>query len=96
MIFQGPHADVPIPDVPFHEFVLHRAQESKAMPALIDAETDRILTYEELARDVCRLAGALAARGLRKGDVFAVMLPNVPEFATDGFLVQLRADAALG
>ena len=82
MIFQGPHADVPIPGVPFHQFVLHRAEELKAKPALIDAETGRTLTYGELARDACQLARALAARGMRKGDVFAVMLPNVPEFAT--------------
>jgi acyl-CoA synthetase (AMP-forming)/AMP-acid ligase II len=85
MIFRSPHADVHIPDVPFHRFVLHRAEKLKAMPALIDAETDRILTYGDLARDVCRLAGALAARGMRKGDVFALMLPNVPEFATAFF-----------
>ncbi|HMD06339.1 MAG TPA: AMP-binding protein [Candidatus Acidoferrum sp.] len=85
MIFRSPHADVHIPDVPFHRFVLHQAEKLKAMPALIDAETDRILTYGELARDVCRVAGALAARGMRKGDVFALMLPNVPEFATAFF-----------
>jgi acyl-CoA synthetase (AMP-forming)/AMP-acid ligase II len=82
MIFRSPYADVHIPDVPFHRFVLDRAEKLKAMPALIDAETGRTLTYGELARDVCRLAGALAARGMRKGDVFAVMLSNVPEFAT--------------
>jgi acyl-CoA synthetase (AMP-forming)/AMP-acid ligase II len=82
MIFRGPYADVPIPVVPFHQFVLHRAEKLKAIPVLIDAETGRTLTYEELARDVCRFAGALAARGMRKGDVFALMLPNVPEFAT--------------
>jgi len=82
MIFRGPYADVPVPTVPFHQFVLHRAEKLKAMPALIDAETGRTLTYEELAQDVYRFAGALAARGMRKGDVFALMLPNVPEFAT--------------
>jgi acyl-CoA synthetase (AMP-forming)/AMP-acid ligase II len=82
MIFQGPHPDVPIPSVPFHQFVLHRAEKLKAIPALIDAETGRTLTYGELARDVCQLAAALGARGMRKGDVFAIMLPNVPEFAT--------------
>jgi acyl-CoA synthetase (AMP-forming)/AMP-acid ligase II len=85
MIFRSPHADVSVPDVPFHKFVLHGAEKLKEMPALIDAETGRILTYGELERGVYRLAGALAARGLQKGDVFAVMLPNVPEFATAFF-----------
>jgi acyl-CoA synthetase (AMP-forming)/AMP-acid ligase II len=80
MIFRGPHAEVP--PVPFQQFVLHSAETLRATPALIDAETGRTLTYGDLARDVYRSAGALAARGMRKGDVFAVMLPNVPEFAT--------------
>jgi acyl-CoA synthetase (AMP-forming)/AMP-acid ligase II len=85
MIFRSPHADVSVPNVSFHEFVLYCAEKRKTMPALIDAETGRTLTYEQLARDVYRLAGALAARGVRKGDVFALMLPNVPEFATAFF-----------
>jgi acyl-coenzyme A synthetase/AMP-(fatty) acid ligase len=59
MIFRGPYADVPIPAVPFHQFVLHRAETLKGITVLIDAETGRTLTYEELARDVCRFAGVL-------------------------------------
>jgi hypothetical protein len=47
MIFQGPH--VFVPNVAFHEFVLHRAAKLKDTPALTDAETGRTLTYGELA-----------------------------------------------
>jgi acyl-CoA synthetase (AMP-forming)/AMP-acid ligase II len=82
MIFTSPHADLPIPPVPFHEFVLCHATELGEKPVFIDAETGRSFTYRELVRDVYRCAGALAARGLRKGDVFALLLPNIPEFAT--------------
>ena len=82
MIFTSPHADAPIPAVPFHEFVLHHAKKLDEKPALIEAETGRSFAYGELVRDVYRCAGALAARGLRKGDVFALLLPNIAEFAT--------------
>ena len=36
------------------------------------------LTYRELGERVRRLASALAARGVRRGDTVAVMAPNVP------------------
>ena len=81
MIFTSRHPNVPVPDVPFHEFVLCQANELNEKPVFIDAETGRSVTYRELVRNVYRCAGALAVRGLRKGDVFALLLPNIPEFA---------------
>jgi acetyl-CoA synthetase len=41
--------------------------------------TRRTLSYRELDREVCRLAGGLRALGLAPGDVVAIYLPNVPE-----------------
>jgi acyl-CoA synthetase (AMP-forming)/AMP-acid ligase II len=82
MIFQSPHVEIPVPSVPFQEFVLHQATKLGAIPAMVEAETGRTITYGDLARDVCRFASAIAGRGMRKGDVFARMLPNLPEFAT--------------
>jgi acetyl-CoA synthetase len=41
--------------------------------------TRRTLTYRELDREVCRLAGGLRQLGLAPGDVVAIYLPNVPE-----------------
>ena len=38
-------------------------------------------TYAELDTQVCRLAGALRARGLGAGDVIAIYMPMVPEVA---------------
>jgi len=81
MIFRSLHTDVPVPSVPFQEAVLHQAEKLGATPALIEAETRRTLTYRDLVRDVGRFATAIASRGMRKGDVFAVMLPNLLEFA---------------
>jgi 4-coumarate--CoA ligase len=81
MIHRSPLPDVEIPDVPLTGYVLHRAQELGEKPALIDGPTGRTLTYAGLAGAVRSLAGGLAARGFGKGDVLALMAPNVPEYA---------------
>uniref|UniRef100_A0A7S3XKN4 Acetyl-coenzyme A synthetase n=1 Tax=Heterosigma akashiwo TaxID=2829 RepID=A0A7S3XKN4_HETAK len=41
----------------------------------------RRITYQELFRDVCRVANAMKAQGVRKGDVVTVYMPMVPEAA---------------
>ncbi len=81
MIFRSPFPDVEIPDVPVHRFVLERASRLADKPALIDAGSGRALSYGELEELVRRTAAGLAARGFTKGDVFAVCLPNLPEYA---------------
>ena len=42
---------------------------------------DRVTTFGELDRDSRRVAGLLAARGVRPGDHVGLVVPNVPEFA---------------
>jgi acetyl-CoA synthetase len=39
----------------------------------------RTLTYSQLRDEVCRLANALKARGVKKGDVVTIYMPMVPE-----------------
>ncbi|WP_156678551.1 acetate--CoA ligase [Sphingomonas profundi] len=41
----------------------------------------RRISYAELHRDVCRLANALKARGVRRGDRVTIYLPMIPEAA---------------
>jgi len=60
-------------------------------PALIDGPSGRVISYAGLAEAVRRTAAGLAARGLRKGDVFAIYSPNLPEYA-----VTVHAVASLG
>ena len=52
---------------------------------------ERIFTYGELFRQVCRCANALKALGLRKGDRVTIYLPKIPEQ-----IVAMLACARLG
>ena len=49
--------------------------------AMIDPETDKSWTYEQLNEDTNRLCNALVASGFKDGDVLMVQLLNSPEFA---------------
>ncbi|MBA3707900.1 MAG: acetate--CoA ligase [Planctomycetes bacterium] len=46
-----------------------------------DASQIRRITYRQLHHDVCQLANAMKARGIRKGDRVAIYMPMIPEAA---------------
>ncbi len=46
-----------------------------------DPAQDRRITYRELHEQVCRLANALKARGVGKGDRVCIYMPMIPEAA---------------
>ena len=81
MIHRAPEPDVAIPDVALTPFLLALADRRGGQPAFIEGPTGRTLTYEGWARALRRTAAGLARRGFRKGDVFAIYSPNVPEYA---------------
>jgi acyl-CoA synthetase (AMP-forming)/AMP-acid ligase II len=81
MVIRSPFPDVEIPDTSFTDFVLARAGERGDKAALIDGPSGRTITYAELVDSVRGVAAGLAARGFRKGDVFAHYAPNLPEYA---------------
>jgi 2,3-dihydroxybenzoate-AMP ligase len=53
------------------------------------------LSYAEAHERALRLARAFTALGLRKGDVVAIQLPNVPEFVITYFATSLMGAAAV-
>ncbi|MEJ2884874.1 AMP-binding protein [Actinomycetospora aeridis] len=71
---------VRVPDLTVPDFLLRMADERPDAPAVIDAPSGRTLTYAELRRDVRRCAIGLRRRGLRVGDVLAIVAPNSPEW----------------
>lgn len=57
--------------------VVRRMSEKEAM---IDPLTERVWNYNQLNRDVNRLANALLDKGIGRGDLVFFQLPNSPEF----------------
>ena len=70
-----------IPDVDISSFVLAGAREHPDKAALIDGPSGRTVTFAELDRLSDAFAGAIAARGIGKGDTVCVYMPNLPEYA---------------
>ena len=91
MTIKSPWPDVVIPEVPLAQFVLRHAERLRDQPAMVDGPTGRTLTFGQLADAIRRVATALARGGFRKGDVFAIYSPNLPEYA-----VLFNAVASLG
>jgi acetyl-CoA synthetase len=54
-------------------------------------EKPRVLTYEELFKEVCKFANALKKLGVKKGDTVGIYLPMIPEA-----LISMLACARIG
>ncbi|MGY1688971.1 4-coumarate--CoA ligase family protein [Geodermatophilus sp. SYSU D01105] len=72
------YPDVEIPDLSVPAYVLKAGGARPDAPALVDGLKGDTITHGQLAAYVDRVAAALHARGLRKGDVVAVFCPNTP------------------
>jgi acyl-CoA synthetase (AMP-forming)/AMP-acid ligase II len=81
MIFRGPYPDVVIPEVPLTDFIFASTRNFKEKTALVDGVTGRSITYAEFENAVRRVAGSLARKGFKKGDVFAIFSTNCIEYA---------------
>ncbi|MFN2495716.1 MAG: AMP-binding protein [Pseudonocardiaceae bacterium] len=81
MPFRSPFPDVEIPAVSLPELIFAEVMDRANRPALVDGVSGQTITYGELQVLMNRVAGALAARGIRKGDVVAVLAPNTPYYA---------------
>src|ERR1700694_4825351 len=80
MIFKSPHPDVAIPETSLRPLVLRHADRLGSKVAIVEAGSGRSYTYAELASNATKLGAGLHARGFGKGDVMAIMAPNLPEY----------------
>jgi acyl-CoA synthetase (AMP-forming)/AMP-acid ligase II len=80
LIFKSPHPDVVIPDTSLRPLVLRHADRLGEKVAIVEAGGGRSYTYAELASNASKLGAGLAARGFGKGDVMAILAPNLPEY----------------
>jgi acyl-CoA synthetase (AMP-forming)/AMP-acid ligase II len=89
MIFRSALPDVAIPEASLTEVLLQSAAKRPQKAAFIDGPTGRVMTFGDWAAAVKRGAHGLAARGFKKGDVFAIYSPNCPEYAVAFHAVSL-------
>ncbi len=69
------------PDSSITDFVLRHAERLADKPAFIEGSSGRVVTYGKLAGTIRSLAGGLRARGVGPGTTWAIMAPNLPEYA---------------
>jgi len=69
-----------MPTIPYYDWIAHHAGRRPGKLALHDLQTRRKFTYAELDARSDRLAAALAARGIGKGDRVALLAPNCAEY----------------
>ncbi|HVA88978.1 MAG TPA: 4-coumarate--CoA ligase family protein [Chloroflexota bacterium] len=91
MIHQSPFPPITIPDISLPRLLLDAARGREDRIAIIEGASGRSITYGEFTSQVRRVAANLAQRGLLKGDVFAIFLPNSIEYA-----IALQAVMLLG
>ncbi len=82
---------IDLPAVSIHRLILDTFAEAPDRVALIEASSGRSVTNGQIADQVHRVAGGLAARGVGPGDVVGIIAPNCLEYP-----VVFLAVAALG
>jgi len=79
-IIRSPYADVPIPEVNVADHVWTNAASYPDNVALVCGMTGRQYTYEMAQQMSARFGSSLRRLGADKGDVIAMIVPNIPEF----------------
>jgi long-chain acyl-CoA synthetase len=100
---KGVRATLEYPAVPMHYFLENAAAKypnntvtiyGSVVHQLGGALMDAKLTYQQLNGQVNRMANALAAMGVKKGDRVALYLPNCPQYVI-GYYAALKIGAVI-
>ncbi|MDM7274997.1 MAG: long-chain fatty acid--CoA ligase [Thermoprotei archaeon] len=75
----GVPPDVEIPDIPLYKLLEDTARGYPDRAAFLFL--GRTVTYREFYESALRFAGYLKSKGIGKGDIVAIHLPNTPQFA---------------
>src|SRR5215471_2831510 len=65
---------------PYYDWIAHHAYRRPKQLAINDLQTSRKFTYAELDKRINQLTGALATRGIARGDRVALLAPNCAEY----------------
>lgn len=89
MIFRGPAIE--IPEMSLTSFALRHRERLADRPALVEWQSGRALSFGQLAECVQLVAGGLAERGYKKGDVIALIDVNSIDY-----VIAFHAVATIG
>lgn len=82
MTIASPFPDVQLPTTTVHDYLFADLAEADAdRVAIVEIATGDQYTYRDLTTKIAGFAGALAARGIRTGDVVGLLVPNSAAFA---------------
>ena len=90
-ILTSPYPDIDIPKESFFSFVYRQFEQHGSKLALIDGASGEQLSYNEIGEMTIKVGSALVKKGMRKGDVLAIISPNSASFG-----VQFFATVAIG
>lgn len=90
-ILRSSIADIEIPRQNYADFIFQGLERVIDHTALVCGMSGRSYTYGDFQAYALKLASALTRRGFQKGDVFAIISPNIPEFT-----ITYLAVAAIG
>jgi len=79
-VIRSPYTDVEIPEVNVADYVWSHAADYPDNVALVCGMTGRQYTYEMAQQMSQKFGSSLRRCGAQKGDVVALILPNIPEF----------------
>eukprot|EP00092_Neocalanus_flemingeri_P001335 GFUD01001426.1.p1 GENE.GFUD01001426.1~~GFUD01001426.1.p1 ORF type:complete len:659 (+),score=100.48 GFUD01001426.1:158-1978(+) len=79
-VIRSPYADVVIPEMNVADFVWKHAESYEDNVALVCGMTGRQYTYGMAKAMSEKFGSSLKRLGAQKGDVIAMILPNIPEF----------------
>ncbi|RDD41526.1 4-coumarate--CoA ligase [Trichoplax sp. H2] len=82
IIISSPVTDMELPaNATVYEYISSKFSEYGEKPAITDTSSDRTINYNQLLDMIRRFGSSLIRMGFKKGDVFALYSPNLPEYA---------------
>ena len=81
-IVKSPFSDIKVPTLSLYNFVYKNFAKYGSKVALVRGETGREYTYNEINELTSKFSSALRRDGFQRGDVLALVSPNIPEYAT--------------
>ena len=79
---RSPIADIEVPTVSLYNFVYKDFPKYGSKVALVRGETGREYTFNEIDELTSKFSSSLQRHGFQRGDVLALVSPNLPEYAT--------------